>query len=185
MLDFVIAKVVNEFGRGTLLDYFSGIISLKSLIAVIMIIVALLILQKDKKKGKIVFVAILVALTLHFLVTDGIIKEGIANLGLERIRPYIAQPGEIISIGAQSTDSSFPSGHVASLTAFLFVLCYYYRKNWVWITSILSILIMAFSRIHNGMHYPSDVLGGVVFGWVYSLIAIKISGYFGKRKKSQ
>jgi membrane-associated phospholipid phosphatase len=183
MLDFVIVKAVNEFGRGTILDYFSGVISLKSLVAVIVIIIALLILQKDKKKGKIIFVAILVALSMHFLITEGIIKEGIASFGLDRARPYIAHPGEIMPIGALNTDSSFPSGHVASLTAFLFVLCYYYRKNWVWITSIFAILLMGFSRIHNGMHYPSDILGGVAFGLIYGLVAVKIAGYFGKRKR--
>jgi membrane-associated phospholipid phosphatase len=182
MLDFVIAKALNAFGQGTVLDYLSGIVSLRSLMAVVIIIVALLILQKDKKRGKIVFVAILVALSLYFLVTEGVIKEGIASFGLERARPYIAHPGEILPIGTLNTDSSFPSGHVASLTAFLFVICYYYRKNWVWITSIAAILLMGFSRIHNGMHYPSDVLGGIAFGMVYGWVAIKISGYFGKRK---
>jgi membrane-associated phospholipid phosphatase len=122
---------------------------------------------------------------MHFLVTEGIIKEGVASFGLERIRPYIAHPGEILPIGALSTDSSFPSAHLSFLTAFLFVICYYYRKNWVFLTSIFAILLMAFSRMHNGMHYPSDILGGFAFGLIYGLIAVKIAGYFGKRKKSQ
>jgi undecaprenyl-diphosphatase len=183
MLDFVIAKVMNEFARGTIVDYFSGIISLKSLIIVIMIIIALLILQRDKKKGKIIFVAILVALTLHFLITEGVIKEGIASFGLERARPYITYPGEILPVGALNTDSSFPSAHLSSLAAFLFVLCYYYRRKCVWMMSTIAILLMAFSRIHNGMHYPSDILGGIVFGVIYGLIAVKIASDFGKRKK--
>jgi membrane-associated phospholipid phosphatase len=183
MLDFAIAKAVNEFGSGTILDYFSGVISSKLLMAVVAIFIALLILKFDKKKGKVVFVAILVALLAHFLITEMVVKEGIAGLGLERMRPYIAHPGEIAQIGYPDTDSSFPSGHLSSLTAFLFVIMFYYRKKWVWVISALAILLMAFSRMHNGMHYPSDILGGIAFGTVYGLIGVKISGYFGNRKR--
>jgi membrane-associated phospholipid phosphatase len=183
MLDFVIAKAVNEFGRGTILDYFSGVISSELLLAILFIFISFFVLKYDKKRGKIIFIALLAAMFLHFTITNLAIKDVGAYYGIDRLRPYIAHPGEIIPIGPLSTDSSFPSGHVASLTAFLFVLCYYYRKNWIWILSGILVIAMGFSRMHNGMHYPSDVLGGIIFGVIYGLIAVKIAGYFGKRKR--
>jgi len=52
-------------------------------------------------------------------------------------------------------------------------LTFFYRKYWIW--AILFIFIMAFSRIHNGMHYFSDVIVGTMLGLLYGFIAIKIT----------
>lgn len=36
------------------------------------------------------------------------------------------------------------------------------------------LFFMAFARIHNGMHYPSDVVAGAVLGILYGLAGIRI-----------
>jgi undecaprenyl-diphosphatase len=54
--------------------------------------------------------------------------------------------------------------------AVLSVFVYYYRKVWPW--ALGFILLMAFARMHNGMHYPSDVLAGTILGICYGLIAV-------------
>jgi undecaprenyl-diphosphatase len=42
------------------------------------------------------------------------------------------------------------------------------------IPAVSMILVMAFSRLHNGMHYPSDILAGVALGLGYGWIALEI-----------
>jgi undecaprenyl-diphosphatase len=46
--------------------------------------------------------------------------------------------------------------------------------------------LMAFSRPYIGIHYPSDAIGGavigMVFGYVFALVVIKIDKYFAGKK---
>jgi hypothetical protein len=47
----------------------------------------------------------------------------------------------------------------------------YVRKRWVWAVAILLMLLIGFSRIYLGVHFPTDVLGGWALG------AILLAGY--------
>jgi membrane-associated phospholipid phosphatase len=42
---------------------------------------------------------------------------------------------------------------------------------------------MAFSRIHNGMHYLTDVLAGGILGFFYGLAAVYLVNYFYQAKR--
>ncbi|MEI6673178.1 MAG: phosphatase PAP2 family protein [bacterium] len=59
-------------------------------------------------------------------------------------------------MGKQYSDSSFPSSHMVLTVAMATVMILLFPA--VWPYAILYILIMAWSRMYNGMHYPSDIL---------------------------
>lgn len=126
----------------------------------------------DKRNGKKVLLAVIVALILHFSISEGLIKHFLADYFF-RIRPYNFDHS-ILPIGKKYLNSSFPSSHMASMLAVFSVYFYYYRKFWS--VMFLFILFMAFARMHNGMHYPSDVLAGLFLGMIYGASAI----YFTK-----
>ena len=176
MLDFTIAKAINQFGTGTFLDSLSLIGSNYVFIFAVFALIIALIFIKDRKRANAVVLAIIIALLFHFLITGIVMKGFVADNIYFKERPYVAYPNEIIQIGTADTDTAFPSGHVALTAGILTVLIFYYRKYWLY--AVLSILIMGFSRIHNGMHYPSDVLFGALFGIAYGLSAIYISRKF-------
>ena len=77
---------------------------------------------------------------------------------------------------------SFPSGHSMVSTAFYGLLIYLIYKNvknkYIKYTlcTILSILILiiGLSRIYLGVHYVSDVIGGVCFSIAYLIIFINV-----------
>lgn len=77
---------------------------------------------------------------------------------------------------------SFPSGHSMVSTAFYGLLIYLIYKNvknkYIKYTlcTILSILILiiGLSRIYLGVHYASDVIGGVCFSIAYLIIFINV-----------
>jgi len=71
-------------------------------------------------------------------------------------RPYVAHTESITSIGTSFADTSFPSNHMASTLTMLTVIVFFIPG--VWPFALVFALMMAFSRMHNGMHYPSDVL---------------------------
>ena len=55
-----------------------------------------------------------------------------------------------------------PSAHAANCFAVAMVLFAFYRWT-VWFTVPIGSLV-AFSRIYNGVHYPSDVVAGAILG---------------------
>ena len=79
-----------------------------------------------------------------------------------RIRPYEVVEGLRLMIERQR-DYSFPSGHTSASFAAACALVRTLPKKWGTVCMILAGVI-ALSRLYVGVHYPSDVLGGMVVG---------------------
>lgn len=128
----------------------------------------LLIFKKTRWAG----VAVAVSLILDVLVVNVILK-----LSVNRARPWQTYPDLGFqefhrAIGVREpTDSSFPSGHTAALFAAAVALVMFYKVKGLPALGIA--LLVAISRIYLCMHYPSDVLGGIVIG-----SACGVAGYF-------
>ena len=74
---------------------------------------------------------------------------------------------------------SFPSGH----SAFFFAIAmsvYFYNKKWG-IGFFVGAILMNISRIIVGVHYPSDILGGVIVGVIVSFIVFRITKKLSKK----
>jgi len=182
-MDYQIVLYLNKLGYGTFIDNITNFVSWIPFIFVLWLVLGIYTIIKDKKNGKWVFITILVALGIHFLISEGLFKHFLAeNLHIFRFRPWFTHSIEIRSIGKQFIDSSFPSSHMTSTLAVLTVFVSYYSKVWPW--ALIFILIMAFSRMHNGMHYPTDVIAGSLLGILYALAAIKIVKFLFKRRKN-
>lgn len=109
----------------------------------------------------------------------------------DRARPYIMDSAnwERVATGGwvyrmpfehlKEKSVSFPSGHTASSFAAAIGIFYVDKKKGI-IPLILAALI-SFSRIYIHVHYPSDVIGGMIIGIVFGLIAcIILFKVFGK-----
>ena len=177
-MELEIVKFLNQFGAGWI-DPATILVSSNTLLGIAGIIITGYFFIYDKKNGKQIAVAAAIAVGLHFLISEVFFKHILPDFGLFRLRPYLAHPGEIIPLGKPGTDSSFPSSHMAYTLSLLTVYAYYYRKYLL--PAVVFAFFMAFARIHNGMHYPSDVLAGAIFGMLYGIIAIKISKKYVKK----
>ena len=72
-------------------------------------------------------------------------------------------------------NGSFISGHASNSTLFVWFSIYLLKKH----TKIIYLLILwwllfMYSRIYVGVHYPSDIFGGIIFGLFILLIIKKI-----------
>ena len=119
----------------------------------ILLCVVLLILPRTRKSGAILMAALLVDL----VVCNGILKPLV-----HRIRPFDVKTG-IELLVKRPTDYSFPSGHTAASFASVMAL-YLAGEKRLWIPALVLAVLIAFSRLYLYVHYPTDVLGGVVIG---------------------
>lgn len=129
----------------------------------ILLAVILLIVKKTRKIGLVTAVSLLSS----YVVNNLILKNLVA-----RVRPYEAVDGLQRIIEAQS-DFSFPSGHSASSFAaavVIFMLCP--RKYGV--PALVLAFLIAISRLYVGVHYPTDVLTGVISGTVIAVIVCTV-----------
>lgn len=123
------------------------------------VIVMLLVLILDRKRGRNVCLILLATVILTFVIT------GIFKYVILRPRPYEVLSNVILL--STGTDPSFPSGHTANATAIFYVLAKEYPN--LKYLMILPILV-GISRIYIGVHYPSDVLGGFILGMLIAYI---------------
>ena len=124
------------------------------------------IFNREGKKRKIIL--ILLSLLLNSWIVDVFFKSFFF-----RSRPYVAIDG-IKALGKIWADSSFPSGHVAASVAALVIIFYLFRirQKWLIFSSVIFILFLGFARIYAGMHYPTDILGGIIVGLFSALPVI-------------
>lgn len=109
--------------------------------------ILLLLIPKTRKAG---------ALGIEVICCNGILKPLVA-----RIRPCDLRPETVLLI-AHPSGYSFPSGHTASSFAAAFSLCF--SRNKLWIPAMALAALIGFSRLYLYVHFPSDVLAGIVLG---------------------
>lgn len=129
----------------------------------ILLTLGLLIFKKTRKVGVMSAVALLGALLI-----DNIILKNLVG----RIRPYEVVDGLQCLIGAQK-DFSFPSGHTGSSFASA-VVCFKELPKRYGIPLLVLAFLIAFSRLYVGVHYPTDVLAGMVIGTLVALLSCKV-----------
>ena len=96
--------------------------------------------------------------------------------GINRNRPFITYP-EIQNI-VPAESPSFPSGHTSTAFSTATSLSFAFPKWYVIAPSFLWAGSVGYSRMHLGVHYPSDVLIGAIIGsgsaWLSCFLTKKI-----------
>lgn len=85
----------------------------------------------------------------------------------DRPRPFTTHAAMTHLLSAPSPDPSFPSDHAAVAFAIAFAVLAFSRRAGVGF--VVAAILIGVSRIALGLHYPSDVIAGVVVGWAAAL----------------
>lgn len=172
-MDFQIVSLINQFWHGTRVDTFSQYISRNRSMIIIRVVVIIIVMILKKKYRRFVLLSFVLAGMLFYGVSEiGFKKLLIQETGI-RTRPYVAHAELIQPIGKHYSDSSLPSSHMVLTVAMITVLIILFPT--VWPYAILYALLMAWSRIYNGMHYPSDILVWSILGLWCGYIGVVLS----------
>lgn len=138
----------------------------------------LLCFKKTRKAGWMIGVALILGLALG----NGVLKNVIA-----RTRPYDIDPDILTRMLVWPLkDYSFPSGHALAcfeVAGVLLMTEHRNRMGWAWLA--VAVLV-SFSRLYLGVHYPTDVLAGaalgILFAWFGVLIVSKVYALIEKKR---
>ena len=181
MLDYIqgfddlLLGFIQAHTHTAVLDVVMPVVSGLGNLGIIWIVTALVLIcfKKHRAAG----VTLLVALILCAL---------IGNLGLKpliaRPRPCWVDPNVVLLIPSPS-DYSFPSGHTFSSFAAATVLFWHSKR--MGICAIVLAALIAFSRLYLFVHYPTDVLAGIILGIGFGLAAIFLYKSFIKRREKK
>ena len=156
ILDFIQNQFRTPFG-----DFVMLLISKLGNGGIIWLVLSglLCVFPKYRKAG----VTMLTALALDVLLCNVMLKPLVG-----RMRPFTVNTGMELLITAPK-DFSFPSGHTAASFAAAFALLFV--KNKLWIPSMILASLIAFSRLYLYVHYPTDVLAGILLGLIVGVAA--------------
>lgn len=168
-IDISIMSFIRDYFKCGFLDLLMPIISSLGNSGFIWIIVALILIFNKKYR----FVGIV---TLVTLLTTIILGEGIIKHLVQRPRPSVFLDTTSLLVKIPNS-YSFPSGHTSTAFGAAVVLGNYFKsyKSLIFFFAC----VMGFSRVYLFVHYPSDVVGGMILGIVsYKLVTYLFNKYY-------
>lgn len=103
------------------------------------------------------------------LVTLGVGQ--LVGMALPRARPYLVTAATVLV--PHGPDTSFPSDHAILVAAVTIVLAALSRRLGAWL-AVVAVVVL-FSRVYIGVHYPTDVLGGAIMGAIGGWAALRVA----------
>ncbi len=155
IFELEILKIIHGILECDFMDFLMPVISRIGNIGVIWVAAGLILMatKKYRKTG----IKVLIGLFVGLIVGNVFLKNVIA-----RPRPCWLDTGVELLI-ASPTDFSFPSGHTLSSFIAAFIINQDNKKMGIWAFALA--VLMAFSRLYLFVHFPTDILGGVLLAW--------------------
>jgi len=111
--------------------------------------------------------------------------SGIRHIDLAHVNPRILALGKPLKIAISTSvpdtgqGRSFPSGHVIdTVTIATVVLLFYPRFGWI---SFLVPMIVGYSRVYVGSHWPSDVIASLLLGTATTILFVRLLNLVWRR----
>ena len=182
-LDLSLFRFLNQGLVNPAFDVLMPWVSGNALFRPLLLLVGIFMIWKGCARG----LLCLLMLGLILPLGDGLVCNTIKH-AIGRPRPFVTledvhRPGQKPPVGkagaeqkppvqsqAKGDYSSMPSSHAANWFAATMVLFIYYRRT-MWFMLPLALLV-SYSRIYNGNHYPSDVIAGAILGAGYGAAGV-------------
>lgn len=146
----VVMRIFTELGNGGIVWILTGLVCI--------------FFKKSRRCGVLMLLTMLMCLILG----NGVIKNLVA-----RPRPFQAFDREIVLLIPPPGEYSFPSGH--TLHSFAAAVTIFLHNKKAGAAALLLAALIAFSRLYFFVHFPTDVLAGVVLGTLAALLVYALA----------
>ena len=157
-IDQTLFRFINHTLSNPIFDIFMPFITNQNVFGIPIAIAALAGLIFGDKRTKFIMLGGILAVGLGDQISSGVMKPFFGQY-----RPC-KELGDLmlrINCGGRL---SFPSGHATGSMILALWFGYHYKK---WLPYFLTFaLIISFSRVYVGVHWTSDVLGGMLLGYI-------------------
>ena len=179
--DLTVFKLINEKWSVKFLDPFFAAVAIYGReyfwipVVLLMWILGSAFNNENAKKG-----AVMLAVVFIAIIIIGLSLKAVYYRPRPFLNPLLSSIDHVLV--PKDFDSSFPSGHAlivagGAAAAFLFL-----RKRYS-IPLVIEAALVSYSRVYVGVHYPTDVIAGVILGVAISFIICSIlinNKYFNK-----
>ena len=138
----------------------------------ILMIIILLARSNTRKIGKVALISFLICVGITF-----VIKPWVA-----RIRPFDSIPA-LIPLVQKPLDASFPSGHTSASFSVAWIIYSLYPNKKIGVAVMILAFCIAFSRLYVGVHYPSDVIAGILVGMLAAWLSCILMKRIEKKQR--
>lgn len=125
----------------------------------------------DKKAGDFLVFSVYLSAGLNFTLKDVFSRQRpcFSEACISGEIRHVKVDNFLLSTDYKATSYSFPSGHASIGSGLYLGVARYVRRRWVTISTVVLSILIAITRIYLGVHYPSDVLVGLICGILCSI----------------
>lgn len=150
LVDYLLLKTINDFFATYSFTREVAVLFAKYAIFILPFLIFFL-----RKKWKLALIFLLVSAVSAYLIST------VIGLFYFRLRPFVDHPVMML-IHKSAFDKSFPSDHTS--VAFAIALTLFFFNKRIGSCALLIALCIGIGRIAVGVHYPSDILAGIIVG---------------------
>lgn len=151
--------------ENSLFDWLMPIITSHETWILPIIALSVYLVYKNPRQGLLIIGAAVLVVALSDLINHRLLKEFFA-----RTRPCNILPDVHLLAGC-SGSLSFPSSHAVNSFTLAATFGFYEKK--LWIFTAPAAMLIAFSRVYLGVHYPADVVVGAIVGVGFGYLAYR------------
>lgn len=163
-LDLALFRFFNQRLANPVFDWLMPLLSGHRLFVPLVLGVLLLLAWRGGARGRVMVGFAFLAVVLGDMLICATLKNAVG-----RPRPFVDLADARVLIG-KGLSGSMPSSHAANWFAAAMVTLIYYRR--AGIGMLVMGAAVAFSRVYNGVHYPSDVVAGAILGAGYAAMLV-------------
>ncbi len=155
-IDVCLFRLINQHLRNPVFDLVMPIFAGSSTFIPALLVFGVFLVWKGGVRGRLC----LLFLVASIWMTDSVVCHTLKEV-VGRPRPFLALENVHVLVG-RGGSGSMPSSHAANWFAATLVAFVFYRRSLPIMLGLAS--VVGFSRVYNGVHYPSDVLAGAALG---------------------